>query len=83
MVQLLSYIEQHWVLILFIGTGIVTLYTRLAKVEQATKRHAVYDKAFCDLNDSMFAVLDGLHQLGCNGEVTKAREKFLESRSKV
>lgn len=83
MEQLLSYIEQHWVLILFIGTCVVTLYTRLGKVERATKRHEVYDKAFADLNDSMFAVLDGLHQLGCNGEVTKAREKFLESRSKV
>lgn len=83
MEQILLYIEQHWVLILFIGTGIVTLYTRLSKVERAAKRHDVYDTAFKDLNDSMFAVLDGLHQLGCNGEVTKAREKFLESRSKV
>lgn len=83
MEQLILYIEQHWALFLFIGTAIVTLYVRLAKVERATKRHAVYDKAFEDLNDSMFAVLDGLHQLGCNGEVTKAREKFIESRSKI
>lgn len=83
MEQLLLYIEQHWVLILFLGTGIVTLYTRLGKIERENKKHAVYDQAFKDLNDSMFAVLDGLHQLGCNGEVTKAREKFIESRSKV
>lgn len=83
MEQLIEYIEQHWVMILFIGTGIVTLYTRLAKVERATKRHEVYDAAFKDLNEGMFAVLDGLHQLGCNGEVTKAREKFLNSRAKV
>ena len=83
MEQLILYLEQHWVLFLFIATAIVTLYTRLAKVERATKRHEVYDQAFKDLNDSMFAVLDGLHQLGCNGEVTKAREKFLDSRSKV
>lgn len=77
------YLEQHWALFIFIGGAIVTLYVRLGKVERATKRHEVYDAAFKDLNDSMFAVLDGLHQLGCNGEVTKAREKFLESRSKV
>ena len=83
MEQLIAYLEQHWALFLFIGGAIVTLYKRLAKVERATKRHEVYDMAFKDLNDSMFAVLDGLHQLGCNGEVTKAREKFLESRSKV
>lgn len=83
MEQLILYIEQHWALFLFLGTAIVTLYIRLGKVERATKRHAVYDKAFTDLNDSMFAVLDGLHQLGCNGEVTKAREKFMESRSRV
>lgn len=83
MEQLIQYIEQHWALFLFLGTAIVTLYIRLGKVERATKRHAVYDKAFGDLNDSMFAVLDGLHQLGCNGEVTKAREKFIESRSKL
>ena len=83
MEQLIQYIEQHWVVILFMATAIVTLYTRLGKVERASKRHEVYDKAFQDLNDSMFAVLDGLHQLGCNGEVSKAREKFLESRSKV
>lgn len=83
MEQMLLYIEQHWTMFLFIGTAIVTLYIRLAKVERAAKRHEVYDKAFADLNDSMFAVLDGLHQLGCNGEVTKARERFLDSRSKV
>lgn len=83
MEQFLNYIEQHWVIILFVGSGIVALYTRLAKVERATKRHEVYDAAFKDLNEGMFAVLDGLHQLGCNGEVTKAREKFLNSRSKV
>lgn len=28
------------------------------------------------LTDCMAAVLDGLHQQGCNGEVTKAREKL-------
>lgn len=83
MEQVIQYIEQHWALVLFIVTAVVTLYVRLGKVERATKRHEVYDKAFADLNDSMFAVLDGLHQLGCNGEVTKAREKFLESRSKL
>ena len=83
MEQFILYLEQHWPLVIFIGGAIVTLYTRLAKVEHAAKRHDVYDAAFKDLNDSMFAVLDGLHQLGCNGEVTKAREKFLESRSKV
>ena len=83
MEQLILYLEQHWALFLFIGGAIVTLYSRLAKVERATKRHEVYDAAFADLNDSMFAVLDGLHQLGCNGEVTKAREKFIESRSKI
>lgn len=83
MEQFIATIEQHWALFLFIGTAIVALYVRLAKVERATKRHAVYDKAFEDLNDSMFAVLDGLHQLGCNGEVTKAREKFISSRSKI
>lgn len=83
MEQFIAYIEQHWVLIVFIGTGIATLLARLAKVERATKRHEVYDQAFKDLNDSMFAVLDGLSQLGCNGEVTKARAKFLDSRSKV
>lgn len=83
MEQFLSYIEQHWVLITFVVGGVIALYTRLAKVERASRKHAVYDKAFADLNDSMFAVLDGLHQLGCNGEVTKARERFLESRSKV
>lgn len=83
MEQFLQYLEAHWPLVLFLGGAVVTLYSRLSKVERATKRHAVYDKAFTDLNDSMFAVLDGLHQLGCNGEVTKAREKFLESRSKV
>ncbi len=83
MEQLILYLESHWALVLFIGGAVIALYSRLAKVERATKRHAVYDKAFADLNDSMFAVLDGLHQLGCNGEVTKAREKFLESRSKV
>jgi hypothetical protein len=83
MEQVIQYLEQHWALFLFIGSAIVMLYSRLSKVERATKRHEVYDAAFKDLNDSMFAVLDGLHQLGCNGEVTKAREKFLESRSKV
>lgn len=83
MEQFIQYLEQHWALFLFAGGAIVALYSRLAKVERATKRHEVYDAAFKDLNDSMFAVLDGLHQLGCNGEVTKAREKFLESRSKV
>jgi hypothetical protein len=83
MEQLILYIEQHWALFLFIGTAIVTLYVRLAKVERASQRHSVYDKAFAELNDSMFAVLDGLQQLGANGEVTKARERFLESRSKV
>lgn len=83
MAELIAYLESHWALVLFIGGAVIALYSRLAKVERATKKHAIYDKAFADLNDSMFAVLDGLHQLGCNGEVTKAREKFLESRSKV
>lgn len=83
MEQFILYLEQHWALFLFIGGAIIALYSRLAKVERATKRHEVYDTAFKDLNDSMFAVLDGLHQLGCNGEVSKARNKFLESRSKV
>lgn len=83
MEQFLTYIEEHWVIIMFIGASIVALFTRLGKVERATKRHEEYDKAFADLNEGMFAVLDGLHQLGCNGEVTKAREKFLTSRSKV
>ena len=83
MEQFLTYIESHWIIILFLGSTVVALFSRLAKVERATKRHAEYDKAFADLNEGMFAVLDGLHQLGCNGEVTKAREKFLESRSKV
>lgn len=83
MEQFLNYIEQHWVIILFVVSGIVAIYTRLAKVERATKRHEVYDEALKNLNEGMFAMLDGLHQLGCNGEVTKAREKFLNSRSKV
>lgn len=83
MEQFIQTVEQHWALILFVGTAVVTILTRLAKVERAAKRHDAYDKAFADLNDSMFAVLDGLQQLGCNGEVTKAREKFLESRSKI
>lgn len=83
MEQLILYLEQHWALFLFIGGAIVTLYTRLAKVERATKRHEVYDRALADLNEGMFAVLDGLSQLGCNGEVSKAHEKFRQSRSKV
>lgn len=83
MEQFLAYIESHWALILFIGTAVVALYKKVGKLERATEKHKVYDEAFADLNDGMFAVLDGLHQLGCNGEVTQARERFLKSRSKV
>lgn len=83
MEAVLTWIKEYWPILAAIAGASVAFYRRLARVERAASRHKVYDESFEALNEGMFAVLDGLHQLGCNGEVTKAREEFMRKRSKV
>ena len=83
MEAVLTWIKEYWPILAAIAGASVAFYRRLVRVERAANRHKVYDESFEALNEGMFAVLDGLHQLGCNGEVTKAREEFMHKRSKV
>lgn len=58
------------------------LLRRLEKVEEATIKNeetaAKNEETAKKLCKSMFAVLDGLKQLGCNGEVTRAHAELRE-----
>ena len=54
-------------------------YRRFERLEDKVKQDDTLLKALCR---GVFACLDGLHQMGCNGEVSKAiellRDKIIE-----
>ena len=49
------------------------LYARLQKAEEDTRKNAGDVRMILE---TQFAILDGLKQLSCNGEVSKAHERL-------
>ncbi len=60
-----------------VGGVIAMLFRLLRRIEKVEERARRNEGANAVLLRGMFATLDGLHQQGCNGEVTAAR-KILE-----
>lgn len=64
-------------------TAVITLYKYIASSHDRVQKWDEYDEQIksikneqCMMTYCMMATLDGLHQLGCNGKVTEAREKL-------
>lgn len=64
-------------------TALATLYKYVTASHDRVQKWDEYDAEIkavkaeqCMLTYCMMATLDGLHQLGCNGKVTEAREKL-------
>lgn len=61
------------------------LHKLLSKIDDVERRNKEVDKKLKDMESEqcmqtyvLEAVLDGLHQLGCNGKTTEASEKLSE-----
>lgn len=55
-----------------LGGGIVIVYKICARFNRMEKQIEHSGKLHRVLAEGLYACLDGLHQQGCNGEVTKA-----------
>lgn len=55
---------------------ITTAHDRKQKWDECSSEIKKVKEEQCMLTYCMMATLDGLHQLGCNGNVTTAREKL-------
>lgn len=80
-----SLIEILGMIVAFVAGigGIIAIIKWITSIHDKREQYDDYDKKIeqiqaeqCMITYCMMATLDGLHQLGCNGEVTKARSKL-------
>lgn len=78
--SILTFIGVILTLSAFVGV-VVSAYKAITDAHDRAQKWDEYDKQIKDIKDEqcmltycMYATLDGLHQLGCNGKVTQARE---------
>lgn len=80
-----TFIGVLGILVAIVGgiTAMLTLYKYVTNSHDRVQKWDNYDEQIqritdeqCMLTYCMMATLDGLHQLGCNGKVTEAREKL-------
>ena len=61
-----------------LGGALLVAFRLVRRMERTETLARSNDEAIKLIMKAQFACLDGLHQLGCNGEVTKARNDLKE-----